>query len=387
LAEIRAAGDPVTLADLARPPIPPEKNAATYLRRAQADLTAIEKDGKNLHSASECPAFMIPLDDRKIIKAAFLAHPNVIPLLEQAAACPDYDAELDYTVPPLEFDNQLLDLANTSRSPARVLCYRSALLVAEGKRDEAVRTALLILRLARHLDRNPMLVNNLVAIAVRWVAIESANEALQTGPISKEVRGSLDVELAIQQHMQGYSWSLKSERSHVVASFRNIIPLRNFWLISRGMWNMQESACLETFPAVIALAGEPDSYRETNGVISRIYGEISQKTSPLAALLMPALRSQHDAVTRVRAMIRCLRVLNALQTHVLAGSNEVPKLTDLGLPAEAITDPFNGQPLHVKKTPRGWLVYSVGLNLQDDAGKIDDVINGDVGVGPPPPAP
>ena len=38
LAEIRAAGDPLTLADLARPPIPPEKNAATYLRRAEADV-------------------------------------------------------------------------------------------------------------------------------------------------------------------------------------------------------------------------------------------------------------------------------------------------------------------------------------------------------------
>ena len=36
LAAIRAAGEPLTLADLARKPIPPEQNAATYLRRAEA---------------------------------------------------------------------------------------------------------------------------------------------------------------------------------------------------------------------------------------------------------------------------------------------------------------------------------------------------------------
>ena len=42
LAEIREAGDPLTLADLARKPIPPEKNAATYLRQAEADVKAIE---------------------------------------------------------------------------------------------------------------------------------------------------------------------------------------------------------------------------------------------------------------------------------------------------------------------------------------------------------
>ena len=77
-------------------------------------------------------------------------------------------------------------------------------------------------------------------------------------------------------------------------------------------------------------------------------------------------------------------MLNALQTHVPAGSNVVPKLTELGLPAETITDPFTGEPLHVKKTPQGWLVYSVGPNFRDDGGKLDDP-HGDVGVGPPPP--
>ena len=79
-----------------------------------------------------------------------------------------------------------------------------------------------------------------------------------------------------------------------------------------------------------------------------------------------------QAVADTRSMIRSLRVLNALQTHVPAGSNEVPKLTELGLPAETITDPFTGEPLHVKKTPQGWLVYSVGPNFQDDGGKLDD---------------
>ena len=40
----------------------------------------------------------------------------------------------------------------------------------------------------------------------------------------------------------------------------------------------------------------------------------------------------------------------------MAGSDKTPKLTDLGLPAEATTDPYTGDPLHVKKTPKGWLV-------------------------------
>ncbi len=129
--------------------------------------------------------------------------------------------------------------------------------MAEGNRDEAVRTALLIFRLARHFDHNPMLIGYLVAIAVRGNAIQSAVAALQTGPISKEVRDALDAELAIQERMEGFVWAMKSERAYALESFRNIVPGRNFWLVSRGVWNMQESACLEVFPTLIALRWRP----------------------------------------------------------------------------------------------------------------------------------
>ena len=44
LVALRQAGDPVQLADLAREPIPPEKNADVFLRRAADDLDAIQKE-------------------------------------------------------------------------------------------------------------------------------------------------------------------------------------------------------------------------------------------------------------------------------------------------------------------------------------------------------
>ena len=44
LVALRQAGEPVQLADLAREPIPPEKNADVFLRRAADDLDAIQKE-------------------------------------------------------------------------------------------------------------------------------------------------------------------------------------------------------------------------------------------------------------------------------------------------------------------------------------------------------
>lgn len=393
LAEIRAAGDPVTLADLARPPIPPEQNAATYLHQAKADAEAMEDEVWAVPEVQEYSISRVrpmPLKVYETLKAALAAYPNVMPLLEQAAVCQDYDLELDYSLPPQEFLDKSLDAVNKCRSPARALYRRAQLLLADGNRDEAVRTALVIFRLARHFDRNPTMVGYLIAIAVRGYAIASANEALETGPISKDVRDALDAELAIQERMDGFVWAMKSERAYVLESFAAgdlvdaanpfatiIVPGRNCWFVGRGIWNMQESACLELFPPLIDLARNPEPYRETEQTID---GE----SSFMASMLYPALKATYAAVARARAQIRCLRVLNAIQTHVPAESDEVPKLTELGLPVETTTDPFTGEPLHVKKTPQGWLVYSVGENFQDDGGKLDNNI--DVGVGPPPPS-
>ena len=69
-------------------------------------------------------------------------------------------------------------------------------------------------------------------------------------------------------------------------------------------------------------------------------------------------------MNRVQAETRCLRLLNALQR----GGNQIEPnnldLARLGLPPDAILDPFDGQQLHVKKLPDGWVVYSVGRNYE-----------------------
>ena len=192
--------------------------------------------------------------------------------------------------------------------------------------------------------------------------------------------------------MEGYAWTVKSERAFAVDSLRTF-PDRDSWLVGRGVWNRRESAVLGWFAEWLALACDSSPYRQTARGISRLSAQASMQGLPQLPAkvwgqpvdLLPAIQAAHNAVTMSLARIRCLRVLNALQAHVPVGSNEVRKLTELGLPTEAVTDPYTGDPLHVKKLPQGWLVYSVGCDLQDDGGKLGNPVHGDVGVGPPPP--
>ncbi|MGA2254940.1 MAG: hypothetical protein ABSG53_09780 [Thermoguttaceae bacterium] len=386
LAAIRAAGDPLTLAEFARPPIPAEKNAATYLRRAEADVAAIA--GIELSGYAD---FLMPPGDQKIFKAALAAHPNVIPLLEQAAACPGLYADMDCTLPAAVIIGKMLPDINLLRADVRVLKDRARLLAAEGNCDEAARTSLLLFRLAQHCEQfgPPMGVNYLVAMAIRGDAVDTANVSLQAGPVSKKTRNALDAELAIQDRLEGFAPALKSERVVSLDYFGCESPFRNLWLVNRGVWNRRKSEYLDKMNVLLNLLREPVSYQqaerilgETDFLARAFRGGQEEFERPFFGAM-----GMFHGVTLQRARIRSLRVLNALQTHVPAGINDVPKLTDLGLPAEAITDPYTGEPLHVKRTPQGWLVYSVGPNFRDDGGKLGDPGDpdaGDVGVGPPP---
>jgi hypothetical protein len=202
--------------------------------------------------------------------------------------------------------------------------------------------------------------------------------------VSKEVRCALDAELALQDNLNGFIAALKAERPLGLAMCEygiELPPFHKIWFVGRGIVNWEKSKYLDLLQLFLSHSGKSVSYAQLERVVQ---DELNNDKSWFTDMMLPPLNSWYEANVRSRAQVRCLRLLIALQNHVRAGSDEVPKLTELGLPAETTTDPFTGEPLHVKKTPRGWLVYSVGPNFKDDGGKLDDPTNGDVGVGPPP---
>ena len=105
-----------------------------------------------------------------------------------------------------------------------------------------------------------------------------------------------------------------------------------------------------------------------------------REAGTLTGLMLPAINATRVARFRTEALLHALRVLNAIQGREQAGEVSEPRLDELGLPAEASLDPVNREPLHVKKTPQGWLIYGVGTNLKDDGGQLKDYL--DFGIGP-----
>ena len=106
---------------------------------------------------------------------------------------------------------------------------------------------------------------------------------------------------------------------------------------------------------------------------------VAGATSPVA-MLLPSLDNSRQAMSRQKARMRCLRVLNQIRKRASIDTTKPLDLVDFELPEDAVIDPYSGLPLNTKWTEKGWIVYAIGENTTDDGGGIAD--DTDVGVGP-----
>jgi hypothetical protein len=384
IAALRAAGEPTSLVDLRREPIPPETNAMTYLDQAQdaarAMVSAVD-DVEEKATEEEQNAFEENRPSPAILAAmreALAAHPEVMPLFERAAACPGFDPQWDFTLTSQSFiESTLNERVSSLRNVWRVLRYQALVQLADGKRDDALRTCLTMLRLTRLPHHEPLIVNFLVGMAVRLISIRVTEQVLLSGPVSPELHAELEAELARQDLATAYRESLRSERAFGNECFRDIAD-SEIGATYRHLPIFKNDQCdyLDLLGFAIATSDRPFDDEKVHDEFARV----SREAGSLTRLLIPAMDATREARFRTETLLHALRVLNAIQAREQAGDASEPQLDKLGLPVEATLDPVNRKPLRIKKTPQGWLIYGVGRNLTDDDGQLKDYL--DVGVGP-----
>jgi hypothetical protein len=380
LAALRSAGEPVQLADLARQPIPPETNAETFLLRAEDDLDAVQKELLALYPEKAFPTKTPSPADRDKLEKLFAAYPKLLPLLEQAADCPDYAPHIDGTLPPAFFINPTMARVARHRRLARVLRAYSALRMAQGRPDDALAAQILVLRLARAWRREPLLIGYLVTLACDSVAMDGVNQILQAASVSPASRQALDAEIALHDDLDGLRWAFQSERAYALSSCRELFG-STIWP-PRVAINQVMFGFLDLFDLHLENTARPFTQTTTLSNAGASYSGMLNPLHTLVTHLEPSLTNSRQAAERARALSRSLRVLNALQTHQAPGGDgdRIPDLASLGLPPDATIDPFSDKPLHVKKLPEGWMVYSVGPDGVDDGGNLNGKT--DFGFGP-----
>jgi len=384
LAKLRAAGEPVCIADLGQP-VPVNDNAALILLELHPELKRFEKEmvnfeertplGKQYAERSEKHNNALPNAEQAAAMETILDDFNdAFREIERAAACEQYVSLLDYSLDQQQFLELMLESRVYIRGVARIINWKVKVLVANGECDQAVRWEITLLKLARLYDEEPTVVNALIGIACRGIAAHGLNQALRVGPISAELRKQIDSELARHDDLNRFADILRTERPLNLDALESwkIAPVPINWHFT--FW---QSDLLDYYEQILPWTKLPWPEMQRN------MEQIDESQYPVVVqLLFPAIQSAAESFHRSTATLRCLRILNAVGAHRDKHGEQPQKLSDLDLPASATIDPFTGKPLIFRHTDNGWLIYTVYQNGVDDGGDFSEQL--DWGLAPLP---
>jgi hypothetical protein len=357
---IRAAGNPVTIADLQPQGVNVTNNAMVPLGNSvkeandfqHAAASLLEREGE------------IPPEDLQAADALMARYQGLLQKLDQAAKCKRWVWDWDYSLPPNEFMEVVMEQVGQARSFARANECRVRYLIATDRPAEAVAICLDQLRCCAAQQDMPFIIGFLTSNGCRSGSFDGLNRLLQEEKLTPQSHDAIETELSLHDVDQHFMSALQSERA-------------------LGISMLQQQAGF-----LLAATGELDAYLDVMeqelaaGPVEQYQIAANPPVAPvgIGLTIAPALAGSRNSLDRTRTMIRCLRILNAIKRR--DSSEPVTGLTGLGLPADVTLDPYTGRPLMSLQTATGWLIYSVGPDQVDNQGTFAD--GSDIGIGARP---
>lgn len=379
---IRTQGDPLYFKDLAPNSVNFEGNAFIPLMEAKDELTEFRffyQENFDFDTPHELSAEQLKTLVKKVEDSAGLYEQ-----INQILACTELEADTDYTAGL----DATLEYLQVLRAAAAAIQARTIAYVSTNNGDEALRSCLDGMRISRLMKDEPNLVGLLVSVAIQQRMSDDAFYVLSSCPTSDEVRKNLVQELSLADFKKSLSIALKGERALGVQTFQDLREgkgqfardLKPRFSTGIGFWdayvNNDEATYIQTMNRIIDSVDQSHVKRKqlTQKISAELDGGFGQI---LTKLILPAVLGVPANIDAINAKIRCLQVVCRSLMEGDGIEEDLPK------------DPFNAQTLMANKTTAGWIVYSVGLNLQDDGGDLGTPDQNlretpDIGYGPLP---
>ncbi|MBU0714285.1 MAG: hypothetical protein KJ964_02875 [Verrucomicrobia bacterium] len=403
MAQLKAEGRALTIAEIRPAPIPDDQNAAplfqkaaelmgsgTYNKPAPKAAPSIKELSDLISSNNTLDISTWPTAHREALPRLIQA-PEMIELfavLREAAQKPGYNNNLKYEDGP----SMLLPNLGSIRQIARVLSIKAELDVQAGNGAEAFATVLEGLKLADLLKQEPVLVTQLVRIACDLVMIDRMERMADETDIPPDQARALIVELA--QHTDATPWVRTMDGERVAmglwcfqtfqhGSFHDFNSLLDMgmdmhfapWL-GWGLQYLYMPILKKDFAVYLTLMSQVQDYYKVPywKAAETIRNHPTDQQIPryclLTRLLFPNLtavvtrNTEHDAaidVARVGLGLKLFKQKNGAYPDLL------DKLTPEFLESIPV-DPFTGKALIYRKADAGFMLYSLGPNQQDDNG-------------------
>jgi type II secretory pathway pseudopilin PulG len=396
LARLRAAGEPLTIEEMIPKPVPDEQNAALlyeplfgvsfqpetrYTLDTEA-LGSIPRDefDRLAVGPDDSEEFDIELAREVLSRVEII---EVLAKLEQASLRPR-------AVWGLHWEKgfaMLLPHLSRYRQAAQLLAMRARLSAADGDTDDALRWVGASLRMSRQVTDEPVLMSQLVAIAVQAITQRAAEEALSDGVPSPQVARRLQQAVASIDMNATFKRALRAERAAELGVFEYFVhggaeamdsmlqydvpaytlaaytspvgaPLRAF----------DKSRMLAFWRTMMPIFEQPSHQQDPNAT------ERARQGGPILAAVAPLFFPSFTGFSNKRdlsiATLDELCIVLDLKMHKREHGSYPATLDELRatLDRELPTDPFSGEAYRYQRRGEGFILWSVGMDLEDDGG-------------------
>ncbi|HEY3411858.1 MAG TPA: hypothetical protein VGM51_02260 [Armatimonadota bacterium] len=360
----RAAGIPLSAAEL-RVPVPPtNENAAAEYAALKAVRARWPLDNSAIDAVGNVGPSLAAMDARTAgaLKSLINGRPDVSRLVHAAAAKPHcrFPADLAATVGP-----DLLPQFAGMRECARWIRWESVLLARNGRYVQAVKNQALGLRIARQAAEEPALIAYLVSLACQAIAMQGFEDILDIAGPNAAVADAVRREIAAYDPGADLTRCLKGE---VVFGFTRFDGISQGKLGDWWYTDPSRAVYLHWMTRLIEASRAPASQRyrameSVNREMGRAMGK--RPTAAVTAILMPVLPKAADR--SVVASVR--RTLVSGMASVLAyraRNGRYPQtLSSAVSPVPA--DPYTGAPLGYFREGSGFIVFTKPYMTAADA--------------------
>jgi hypothetical protein len=292
----------------------------------------------------------------------------------------------------------LPDIQNT-RTVGNLLAYDVLLRAQDQDADGALVSCRAILNAARSIGDEPLMIAQLVRVALRALAMNRAERVLAQGQPSDAALQALQQLLEQEEPEPLLLHALRGERGGIDQLLEGIqtgkVPLSGEEMrqiegspgnghedastailgkllpMTPGFIPSQRTAILRFMNRAIDIAKLPPEQQQRP--LDEL--EATAKDQPvLARLLIPAVSKVADACLRTQAQLRCAIAAVAAERYRRDKGKWPESLEGLraaGYLRQVPIDLYDGKPLRLRRLDDGLVIYSVGPDGQDNGGKIN----------------
>ena len=370
---------------------PPEHNPTTIVEEAVKSLPANWNPISNtLPDLSKLPVNCLPeKNDQDAYDQLLKSSEPALKFTRLLVGAAEGGRQLQNPRNPMMFD---LTRIQEYRKIAALIQYQALAAARAGRPDDAVRAARSAFGVPRAIGSEPLLISQLVRMATDFIAASNVEKILNMSEPTKGL-AELQADLLQQSKFPYLRESMRGERASVHRMFEIIdsgeinntpgggigLPMGNSLTLTALRIDLpaDHAFSLRMMTGYTEAGKLPleQQHAATKAVPTPQRGSLQYK---LTQLLSPAVDKVIEASLRSQGKLAATAVGVACERYRQKFS-QWPLTLDMipkDILSEIPNDPFTGKAINYKRLPDGIVVYTIGPDLTDDGGMLDDPVAG-----------